>query len=126
MQERSYQPNYYQTILTSYLPTIIVVSQCPTLRGGWTRFKRFVNILHLITFFCWVVHVTFNSRNTLLKKPWGSAGFTRYSDCASSKDHSDIVCFVKSLDIWGEIKKKRFNAYNFTRFVRYRFSIPKQ
>ena len=95
-------------------------------RGGWTRFKRFVNILHLTTFFCWVVHVTFNNRNALLKKPWGSVGFTRYSDCASSQDHGDVVCFVKSLDFWGEIKEKRFNAHNFTRLVTYRFSITKQ
>ena len=61
--------------------------------------------------------MTFNSRNTLLKKPWGSVGFTRYSDCASSKDHSDVVCFVKSLHFWGEIKKKQFNVHNFTRLV---------
>ena len=53
-------------------------------------------------------------------------GFTRYSDCASSKDHGDVVCFVKSLDFGGEIKIKRFNAYNFTRLVTFRFSIPKQ
>ena len=59
--------------------------------------------------------MTFNSRNTLLKKPWGSVGFTKYSDFASSKDHSNVVCFVKSLDFWGEIEKKRFNAHNFTR-----------
>ena len=96
------------------------------IRGGWTQFKRFVNILHLITFFCWVVHVTFNSRSTLLKKPWGSVGFTRYSDCASNKDHGDVVCFVKSLDFGDEIKKKRFNAHNFTTLVTYRFSITKQ
>jgi len=52
-------------------------------------------------------------------------GFTRYSDCASSKDHGDVVCFVKSLDVWSEIKKKRFIAHNFTRLVTYRFSITK-
>jgi len=42
----------------------------------------------------------------------GSVGFTRYSDCASSKDHGDVVCFVKSLDFWGQIKKKQFDVNN--------------
>ena len=70
--------------------------------------------------------MTFNSRNTLLKKPWGSVGFTRYSDGASSKDHDDVVCLVKSLDFWGEIEKNRFNARNFTRLVRYTFSMLKK
>ena len=56
-------------------------------------------------------HVTFNSRNTLLKKPWGSVGFSKYSDCALSKNHGDVLCFVKTLDFGVEIKK-RFDAYN--------------
>ena len=34
-------------------------------RGGWMRFKRYLNILLLITFFCLVFHVTLNSRNTI-------------------------------------------------------------
>jgi len=56
--------------------------------------------------------MNFNSHNTLLKKPWGLVEITRYSECASSKDHGDVVT---SLDFWGEIKKKRFNAHNFTK-----------
>jgi len=65
--------------------------------------------IDLITFFYCIIHVTFysrrDSRNTLLKKPWGSVGFTRYSDCASSKDHDDVVCFVKSLDFGVKLRK---------------------
>ena len=81
------------------------------------QFKCFINILLLITFFSWVFHVTFNSRNTLLENPWGSVGFTRYSDCASSKDHGDVLCFVKTLDFWDGIKKKQFDVYKFTRLI---------
>ena len=48
--------------------------------------------------FTWVFHVTVNSSNTLMSKPQGSLGFTRYSDFASCKDHSDELCFVKALN----------------------------
>ena len=45
-----------------------------TLRGGWTRSKRHVNILPLIAFFSLVFHMTLNSHNTNLKNggvDWG-------------------------------------------------------
>ena len=101
------------------------------------RFKRFVNILLLITFFSWVVHVTFNSCSTLQKKPWGSVGLsgahraipwqsnmsqrliyphlTCLLDCASSKGYGNVFSFAKSLNFQGEIKNKR--PYNLTRLV---------
>ena len=46
-----------------------------SLRGGWTRYKRYLNILLLIAFFSLVFHVTLNSRSTKLKNygvHWGS------------------------------------------------------
>ena len=72
------------------------------------QFKCFINILLLITFFSWVFHVTFNSRNTLLENPWSSVGFTRYSDCASSKDHGNVLCFVYKRLIF-KVKLRRSN-----------------
>ena len=72
------------------------------IRGGW---KRYVNILLVIAFFCWVFHVTLNGHNTLLKKRWGSLGLTRYSDCASRKHHGNALCFVKAHEFRGEISK---------------------
>ena len=39
-------------------------------RGGWTCYKRYLNILLLIAFFSLVFHVTLNSRNTKLKNDW--------------------------------------------------------
>ena len=86
-------------------------------RGGWKRFKRYVNILQTNAFFCWVFHVTLNGHDTLVKKRWGSAGLTRYSDYTSRKHHGDVLCFVKVLSFRGEINKLRFDAFNFTRLI---------
>ena len=86
-------------------------------RGGWKRFKRYVNILQTNAFFCWVFHVTLNGHDTLVKKRWGSAGLTRYSDYTSRKHHGDVLCFVKALAFRGEINKLRFDAFNFTRLI---------
>jgi len=80
---------------------------CHNIRGGWTRFKRYVNILLLITFFCWVFHVTLNGHNTILKKLWGSL---RITDRASRKHHGNVLYFVKALKFRGEINKLLFDA----------------
>ena len=47
----------------------------------------------------------FQQLQYIAEKPWGSVGFARYSDCASSKDHGDVLCLVKTLDFGGENKK---------------------
>ena len=61
-----------------------------------------------------VFHVTLNGHNTLLKKK-KTMGITRYSDRASRKHHSNVLCFVKALEFHGEINKSQFDACSFTR-----------
>ena len=87
--------------------------------------KRYINILLIIAFFCWVFHVTLDGCNASLKKRWGSQGLTRYSDRASLKHHGNVLCFVKALEFQGEINNSDL-MHATSPDLSYRFSIMKQ
>jgi len=57
----------YQIAKSHAVATTHIVKPNLLVRGGWTHFKRYINILLLIAFFRLVFHVSLNSRNTKLK-----------------------------------------------------------
>ena len=70
LNHRKFQPN--DGLVSLKYTGGVVLSR---VRGGWTRYKCYLNILLLIVFFSLVFHVILNSRNTKLKSDgvhWGS------------------------------------------------------